>query len=160
MPATIRPAGPGDADALVRLIGGLNAHVGAETGRMTRQVLMRDAFGPAPTLSLLVAADGAAVVGYAAWCDAYDTEHAMAGVYLIDLFVEPPARRRGIARRLMAAVAAAARTRGRGFVWWTALPTNAEAAAFYASIASHSEFMVAHALFGARFEALADEASR
>lgn len=158
MPATIRQAMPADAEALVRLIAGLNTHVGAETGRMTREVLMRDAFGPAPELSLLVADDGAAVLGYAAWCDAYETEHAMAGAYLIDLYVDPPARRRGIARRLMAGVAAAARARGRGFVWWTALPTNTEAAAFYASIASHSEFMVAHALFGARFEVLADEA--
>lgn len=160
MPTTIRPAVAGDADPLLRLICGLNAHVGAETGRMTREVLTRDAFGPEPKLSVLVAAEGDGIVGYAAWCDAYETEHAMAGVYLIDLYVDPPARRRGIARRLMAAVTAAARARGRGFVWWTALPTNGEAAAFYASIASHSEFMVAHALFGERFEVLADEAER
>lgn len=160
MSTTIRPAVPGDADALLRLIDGLNAHVGAETGRMTRDVLERDAFGPEPKLSMVVAADGERILGYAAWCDAYETEHALAGVYLIDLYVDPPARRGGIARRLLATVAAAARARGRGFVWWTAEPTNGEAAAFYASIASHSEFMVAHALFGERFEVLADEAGR
>lgn len=160
MSATIRPASPADADALLRLVRGLNEHLGGEPGRMTSEVLVRDLFCPEPKLAVAVAESAGAVVGYAAWCGAYETEHAMAGVYLIDLYVDPPARRRGIARRLMAAVAAAARARGRGFVWWTALPTNTEAAAFYASIASHSEFMVAHALFGERFEVLADEAGR
>lgn len=158
MSVAIRRAVPDDAEALVALIDGLNAHVGAATGRMTRDVLLRDAFGDRPGFEIVVAEVDGTVAGYAAWCDAYETEHALAGLYMIDLFVGAAYRRRGLARRLVAAVSAETRARGRGFVWWTAEPGNADAAAFYEDLGSRSEPMIAHALFGARFEALADEA--
>jgi len=158
MPVSVRPAVPEDADALLRFLDGLNAHVGALRGRMTRAALLADAFGDAPQFEMCVGEVGSQVAGYAAWCDAYETEHALAGLYMIDLYVDPAFRRHGLARRLVAAVSAESRRRGRGFVWWTAAPDNAEAAAFYASLGSHSEPVVAHALFGEKFEALADEA--
>jgi len=157
MTVSIRPAVPEDAEALLPMIGGLNAHVGATTGRMTREALLRDAFGEAPKFELIVAERDGAIAGYAAWCEAYETEYAMAGLYMIDLYVDPAHRRHGIARRLVAAVSAASRARGLGFVWWTADPDNAEAAAFYAKLGSHSEPIIAHALFGEPFDRLADE---
>jgi len=157
MTVVLRPATPSDIDALLRLIDDLNAHVGAATGKMTREALLRDAFGDDPKFEIAAAKVDGAVAGYAAWCDAYETEHAMAGLYMIDLYVDEPYRRHGVARKLVAHVAAAGRNRGRGFVWWTAVPDNAEAAAFYEKLGTHSEPMIAHALFGERFDTLADE---
>jgi ribosomal protein S18 acetylase RimI-like enzyme len=154
----IRPAAPKDAEALLRLIHGLNEHVGAETGKLSREILMRDALGEAPKFELAVAERAGEIAGYAAWCDAYETEHAVAGLYMIDLYVDPAHRRNGIARRLVAAVSAASRARGLGFVWWTAVPSNKEAAAFYRSLGCHSEPVIAHALYGDPFDRLADEA--
>lgn len=157
MGVRIRAAAPHDAETLLRLIDGLNAHVGAPTGRMTRQHLLRDAFGPSPKFEIAVGEMDGTVAGYAAWCDAYETEHALAGLYMIDLYVDPAFRRHRLARGLMARVSAECRSRGRGFVWWTQEPTNAEAAGFYKSLGTHAELMVAHALHGERFDRLADE---
>lgn len=154
----VRPAAPADADRLLAMIDGLNAHVGAVAGKMTRDLLLRDAFGETPRFELIVAEVDAVAAGYAAWCDTYETEHAAAGFYLIDLFVAPAFRRHGLARRLVARVAAECRRRGHGFVWWTAVPGNEEAAGFYESLGSRSEPMVAHALLGTGLDALADEA--
>jgi GNAT superfamily N-acetyltransferase len=157
MAIRIRPAAPQDADVLLRLIDGLNEHVGAATGKLTREMLIADAFGDEPRFQIAVAEVDGTVAGYTAWCEAYETEHAMAGLYMIDLYVDPDIRRHGLAHRLVSHVAATCRRLGRGFVWWTAEPTNQEASGFYASLGTHSELMVAHALFGERFEALADE---
>jgi GNAT superfamily N-acetyltransferase len=159
MPPRVRPALPSDADQLLRLIDDLNRHVQSPTGRMTRDILMRDAFGPDPEFEIAVADVDGAVVGYAAWCDTYETEHARAGLYMIDLYVDPAQRRHGLARKLVAAVAAECRRRGRGFVWWTAWPPNSEAAGFYADLGTETEVMIVHALTGDRFETLAEEGS-
>ncbi|MEJ8571694.1 GNAT family N-acetyltransferase [Microbaculum marinum] len=157
MTLVIRPAAAEDADALIGQIDALNAHVGAASGRITPDILARDAFGRTRHLEFIVAERDGTIAGYAAWCDAYETEHARPGVYMIDLYVDPAHRRNGIARRLVAAVSAAARARGCGFVWWTAEPGNAEAAAFYGRLGSQSAPMIAHALYGEAFETLADE---
>ncbi len=158
MTVTIRPAVPADADVLMRLIDGLNEHVGAPVGKLTRDLLLRDALCETPHFTVIVAEVDGIVGGYATWCDTYETEHATAGFYMNDLYVDPAFRRHGLARRLVARVAAECRRQGHGFVWWTQEPNNAEAAGFYASIGSQSELMVAHALYGEGFDKLADEA--
>ena len=158
MTTSIRPARPEDADAILGLLDGLNTHVGAERGKMSRRTLLEDAFGDAPKVRFLVADRDGTVAGYAAWCEAYETEHAMAGLYMIDLFVAPEHRGAGLARRLVGALSAEARRAGRGFLWWAAAPGNEAAAGFYKSLGGHSEPMIAHALFGPPFDDLADEA--
>jgi len=156
--ARIRPATPQDAGAILDLLDGLNAHVGAERGKMSRRTLINDAFCDEPKVRFLVADRDGMIAGYAAWCDAYETEHAMSGLYMIDLFVTPEHRGAGLARRLVAALSAEARRSGHGFLWWAAAPDNEEAAGFYKSLGGRSEPMIAHALFGAPFDDLADEA--
>ena len=67
-------------------------------------------------------------VGYALFYPSYDTEHAARGLYLQDLYVVPEARRQGIGRALMAAVARACQADGGCYLFWNALERNARAA--------------------------------
>ena len=61
--------------------------------------------------------------------------------YLQDLFVEPAARRGGVGRRLIEAVAAAARERGCHRLYWTTKEDNATARSLYDEIAQFSGFI-------------------
>ena len=55
-------------------------------------------------------------------------------IYLCDLFVAPPYRRRGIARALVAAVANRAKAEGCVYLWWASKPRSADAHAFYRTL--------------------------
>jgi GNAT superfamily N-acetyltransferase len=61
--------------------------------------------------------------------------------YLEDLFVEPVARSRGVARMLIEAVAEQARTEGAGRLYWLTHETNATARALYDKVAARSGFV-------------------
>lgn len=61
--------------------------------------------------------------------------------YLEDLFVEPAARGRGVARMLIEAVAEHARGEGAGRLYWLTHETNATARALYDRIAARSGFI-------------------
>ena len=61
--------------------------------------------------------------------------------YLQDLFVDPAARRNGIARVLIGAVAAAARDRGCHRLYWTTKEDNASARSLYDRIACFNGFI-------------------
>src|ERR1700741_568426 len=61
--------------------------------------------------------------------------------YLQDLFVDPTARRGGVGRRLIEAVAAAARERGCHRLYWTTKEDNAEARSLYDRFARFNGFI-------------------
>ena len=61
--------------------------------------------------------------------------------YLEDLFVEPAARGRGVARILIEAVAEHARGEGAGRLYWLTHETNATARALYDRVAARSGFV-------------------
>ena len=66
----------------------------------------------------------------------------MPGVcYLQDLFVDPAARRGGVGRGLIEAVAAAARYRGCNRLYWTTKEDNATARSLYNRIARFNGFI-------------------
>ena len=71
--------------------------------------------------------------GYKAF---YETELADA-CHLQDLFVDPAARNRGVARALIEAVAATARERGAFRLYWHTHTGNATARALYDKVARH-----------------------
>jgi GNAT superfamily N-acetyltransferase len=79
-------------------------------------------------------------------------------VYVQDVFVAPEARRRGVGRALMASVAADARRRGLVLVWWASRTWNTESHAFFRTLATAEEPVIAFAMFGEEFARLADEA--
>jgi len=57
---------------------------------------------------------------------------------MIDLFVDPKARRRGVGRDLIAAVSAAARAEGSAALIWTVYRPNRLALVFYEGIGAEA----------------------
>ncbi|HSL22385.1 MAG TPA: GNAT family N-acetyltransferase [Vicinamibacterales bacterium] len=160
-PATglrVRRAGRTDAEALAALGRALNAHQGDPAEYFTADAVARDGFGETPRFDAWLAELDGRPVGYTLVVpSAYETAYAKAGVYVQDLFVSPGARRRGIGRALLAAVAADARRRGLEFVWWTSRTWNTDAHAFFRTVATVEEPVLAFAVFADQFEKLANE---
>ena len=146
MPLAIRRAEPADAAAVAALAGELRAHQGNPPGHLTPERILGDGFGERPEFAILLALLDGASVGYALFHDAYEPAYAARGAYLCDLYVHPVARRQGIGRALVGAVAAETTARGRRYVWWVSQHRNAEARAFYARLGATDDEVAAHAL--------------
>jgi GNAT superfamily N-acetyltransferase len=153
----IREAVPADGAALAALVRALNAHQGDPSDHFNEATLERDVFGPARCLGAIVAEDGSGLVGYAFFHDGYESAYAARGVYLCDVYVAKDARRNGVGRALVAAVAKRAKARGRTFLWWVSRGWNEEARKFYASLGVADEPVMAHALTFSAFDTLASE---
>jgi GNAT superfamily N-acetyltransferase len=78
------------------------------------EALRRDALGQRCSVLLATTPHGAAV-GFVAWCPSYDLHNCVAGVDVLDLYVVPAMRSRGVA--LLLACALAAEEHGRGAVY-------------------------------------------
>ena len=148
----VRRAEPGDARALAALGRALNVQQGDPSENFTADAVRRDGFGAAPKFEAWLAEIDGQSVGYALVVPAaYETGYAKAGVYVQDVYVAPEARRQGAARALMAAVAADARRRGLEFMWWASRSWNTESHAFFRTLATVEERVIAFATFGGEF---------
>nr|CAD1843856.1 unnamed protein product [Ananas comosus var. bracteatus] len=74
---------------------------------------------------------GGVVAGFLLCFPNYSTFLAKPGIYVEDIFVRAPWRRRGLGRMMLAAVAAQAARMGMGRVEWCVLDWNAAAIDFY-----------------------------
>ncbi len=138
--ARIRPATPADAAAVAALVNAINSLDGTPPQRpMTASVAMRDLIGPAARAILRVAERAGTVVGFATAGFIYDAERQADALMLLDLYVLPEARRHGLARALMARLAAEALHRGAECLWWGVDQGDGEATAFYPAIGAASE---------------------
>lgn len=151
----IRPAEAADADAVIALVRELNQHEGNPIEAFTREVFLTDGCGEHAAFAFLLAEEGGDAVGYAVCVPAYDSGFALRGVYVADLFVRPPARRRGIGRALLAAVARGTRATGGGYLWLTARTDNTAAHAFYRTLATVEQTVVAFGIAGPDLDHLA-----
>jgi GNAT superfamily N-acetyltransferase len=70
----------------------------------------------------------------ALWFLSFSTWDGVAGIYLEDLFVRPRFRRRGLARALLAALAAECVENGYTRLSWAVLNWNSDAIALYDGI--------------------------
>ncbi len=100
--------------------------------------------------------DGAAI-GYALSLPFYNTELARRGRWLLDLWVAPAHRGRGIGRRLVAALARRTVDERRGSLWWTVRNGNVGARRFYAALGAKDDDTRLLELDGAALVALASE---
>ena len=96
----------------------------------TEQDLSDALFGPRPVVETLLAYADDQAVGFALYFETYSTFRGRRGIFLEDLYVEPSHRGAGIGKRLLAAVAQAARERN-GWLQWLVLDWNQPAIGFY-----------------------------
>lgn len=135
----IRPARPEDGPALIALVRALAEFekLPGPTEDAARR-LLEDAFGERPRFEILLAELDGAVVAYAFFFPTYSSFRARPTLYLEDLFVHPSARRRGVARALLARLRDLAVERGCGRFEWMVLDWNRDAFALYESIGARS----------------------
>jgi GNAT superfamily N-acetyltransferase len=131
----IRPATAGDVPVILELIRAL-----AEFERLAGELvateadLRRTLFGERPAAEVLIAELAAVPVGFALFFTSYSTFLGKPGLYLEDLFVRPEARKRGVGRAIMVALARITVERGYGRFEWSVLDWNADAIRFYRAL--------------------------
>jgi diamine N-acetyltransferase len=128
---TVRAMRPQDAGAVVAMACALAAAVGDPAPRLAAADLIREGSGPQRWFDCLVAEVAGRVVAYALMCKGFEAHTARKRLWLGDLYVEPDARRNGIGRALMAAVARHALQLGCDAVYWELWRMNNAGAAFY-----------------------------
>ncbi len=155
---TIAAAGRADAAELAAMMDAFNVEDGQAAGLHTVEGVLRDGFGPAPAFAALIARRDGAAIGYAATCPIYNTEIARRGLWLVDLWVAPAYRSRGIGRKLMAAVAKVAHDQDRGCLWWGVRNVNDRGKSFYFSLGAVDDDARFFGLDGEALATLAAEA--
>lgn len=154
----IRPLAEADLADVAAMIAALNAEEGYDPGKGPGAVDLRAALlGDRRRGEALVAEGAEGLLGYLTLHVSYETTYAAPGAYMGDLYVRPEARRRGVARALVAAAARHVREGGGNHLWWTALPRNAAGQAFYRAIGAEGEPLFAYALAKEAFARLAGE---
>ncbi len=132
---SIRAAEPRDATAIVGLIARLAAFERLEhLVEVTPESLAPHLFGDRPAAEALVAERDGRIVGFALYFTNFSTFLGKPGLYLEDLFVEPPWRGRGIGRALLRRLGRLAVERGCGRFEWSVLDWNEHAIGFYQSM--------------------------
>lgn len=156
----VRQARPDEAEAVAALFNAINSLDGAGPEvPMTAAAVRRDLFGPEPLATLLVGVLDGAVVGFITGNRLHDSARSAGCTMVTDLYVDPRARRHGVGRALMAALAALARARGDGCLWWGVDDGDNEAMEFYRAIGSRvQEHFTGMILDGDRLDTLAREA--
>ncbi|KDO93911.1 GNAT family N-acetyltransferase [Mycobacterium avium] len=136
----IRRAAPHDAAAITEMIHALaEFERAADQCTVTETRLAAALFDADPTVHGHVAEVDGTVAGMALWFVNFSTWDGVAGIYLEDLFVRPGFRRRGLARALLAALAAECVRRGYTRLSWAVLNWNTDAIALYDGIGARPQ---------------------
>lgn len=104
--------------------------------KVTEDAIRRDAFGANPRVEALIAEIDREPVGFTLFFPNYSTWEGKPGLYIEDIFVEESARGTGIGRKLIAAVAKIAHSRGCARIDLAVLDWN-PARGFYNRIGFH-----------------------
>ena len=169
--ATTDPSGPGGPGAVVRTVrpDDVPAVVGLvhelalyerepHACGLTDEALHAALFAERPAVFGHVVEVGGTVAGMALWFVTFSTWTGVHGMHLEDLYVAPSYRRLGLARSLLARLAATCRARGWARLEWAVLDWNTSALDFYASLDSHSmDGWTTHRLDGEALAALAGQ---
>jgi ribosomal protein S18 acetylase RimI-like enzyme len=154
-PITLRAARPEDGAAVAGMCAALSRHEGGPAPTLTAAAFRRDGFGPDPSFSCVIAELAGRPAGYAMYLGDYDTDLMCHSTYLADLYVDTAARRCGIGRALMAAVARITGVRGGRTLHWNVLRSNPSARAFYATLGREMQDAVVCSVEGETYAALA-----
>jgi GNAT superfamily N-acetyltransferase len=132
MDTTIRPATPADVGQILRLIRALAAYEREpDAVRATEEDLLRHGFGENPYFQCLMAEHDGQPVGFALYFFDYSTWLGRPGLYLEDVFVDPPFRGLGVGKALLQRLACIALEKGCARMKWEVLDWNQPAIDFY-----------------------------
>lgn len=126
----IRPVAAPDLPVVLKMIKGLAAHHD-DTAAVTLATLERDVMGDGPWLTLLVAEQDKALLGYAALCPMAQLQFGVRGMDLHHLFVSRDARGLGLGKQLIDASMAAAKDQGCRYMTVGTHPDNVTAQGIY-----------------------------
>lgn len=156
---TVRPAVEADCATILRFVTDLAVFENEpDAVKATEEDFRRDGWGANPVFEALIAELDGAPVGFALCFRNYSTWEGRAGLFVEDLYVAPEARRFGVGRRLLAAVARRAVERGCRRVDLNVLHWN-PARDFYDRVGfKHMEDWRPYRLTGAALAALAEQA--
>lgn len=132
MSEPIRRARPEDAADIADMIHALaEFEHAAEQCTVTEKQISTALFGNSPIAYGHVAEVDGEIAAMALWFVNFSTWDGVGGIYLEDLFVRPGFRRRGLARALLATLAAECVDNGYTRLSWAVLNWNADAIALY-----------------------------
>ncbi len=132
---TLREARPTDCAEIRRLVYAL-----AEYERLAGEAVATEdhfrehLFGPTPRAHAALADIAGRTVGLAIWFYSYNTFTGRPGLYVEDVFVEPPHRGLGIGRAFFRLMARRAMREGCSRMEWSVLDWNENAVRFYRSM--------------------------
>lgn len=135
MSELIRRAKAGDEAEIVAMIRELAEFENAADECVVTESSLRSAlFGANPTAyAHVIEIDGRAAAT-AVWFLNFSTWDGVSGIYLEDLYVRPDFRRRGLARKLLSALAAECTANGYTRLSWAVLNWNVNAIALYDAV--------------------------
>jgi GNAT superfamily N-acetyltransferase len=132
---TIRPACESDVRDLMRMIRELAQFETLEHELEATETSLRDwLFGGHPAAAALIATVDGMRAGYAVYFHTFSSFAGRPGIFLEDVYVRPPYRRRGLGSALLKAVARIGVERGCGRFEWIALRWNETALKFYQNL--------------------------
>jgi GNAT superfamily N-acetyltransferase len=155
----IRPMQTGDIGAVARLMIEMEHHYGLTTP--PHETVTRGLSTLPAGVEILLALDGKRPIGHASYGTLYPGVGLVPVLYLKDLYVRPEARGLGTGRRLMAALAQLAVSRGCQRIDWSTSRSNHAARSLYEAIGAQAqEDKVGYRLEGTAMMALAATSKR
>ena len=134
-PLLIRPAAPSDVIRILDLLSQLAAFEGEpDSVSMDEATLLRDAFGPAPRIEVLLAEIDGEARGMLILYQSYSSWRGAPALMIHDLFVEEMARGSGAGKALVKEAAKMAVARGACRLDVNVLGWNEPARKFYESL--------------------------
>jgi GNAT superfamily N-acetyltransferase len=135
MNTRIRLARPGDEADIVSMIHALAAFERApDQCTVTESQIAAALFGGDAVASCFLAEADGDTAAMALWFRNFSTWDGVAGIHLEDLYVRDRFRRRGIARSLLAALAAECVEKGYSRLDWAVLDWNTDAIELYDAV--------------------------
>jgi GNAT superfamily N-acetyltransferase len=153
----IRRARPGDEVEIAAMIRELADFERAAKECTVTGIQVRAAlFGARPIAYAHVVEVDGAVAATAVWFLNFSTWDGVAGVYLEDLYVRPAFRRRGLARKLLSALARECVEHNYSRLSWAVLNWNVDAIALYDAVGGRPQTeWTTYRVSGAELAALA-----